>query len=168
MALNSLIPKRASRGGIRPRSEYDDVFGSFHREMDRLFNRFLGGFDLEPTRDMQLLEGEFMPSVDITENDKEITVTAELPGMSDKDISVTVSKNELTIKGEKKEETEDKGKDYYQMERRFGSFCRVVPLTSEVDENKTDAEFKKGVLTIRMPKTAEARRAAKKVTVKGE
>jgi HSP20 family protein len=168
MALKSLLPRRAARGEIRPLRDYDDVFGSFHREMDRLFNRFLGGFDIEPWREMQMLEGDFVPSVDITENDKEIIVTAELPGMSDKDLNVTVSKSELTIKGEKKEETEDKGKDYYRAERRFGSFCRVIPLTSEVDESKTDAQFKKGVLTVRMPKTAEARSAAKKVTVKGE
>lgn len=168
MALKSLVPRRSTRGEIRPLREYDDVFGSFHREMDRLFNHFLGGLDIEPWREMQMLEGDFLPSVDVTENDKEILVTAELPGMSDKDVSVTVTKNELTIKGEKKEETEDKQKDYYRAERRFGSFCRVIPLTSDVDESKTDAQFKKGVLTVRMPKTPEARSAAKKVTVKGE
>jgi HSP20 family protein len=144
------------------------MFGSFHREMDRLFDRLLGGMDLEPFPGMETMEGRFLPSIDVVENDNEITVTAELPGMSENDIEVTVTKEALTLKGEKKEETESKEKDYYRAERCFGSFSRVIPLNSDVDETKTDAQFKNGVLTIHLPKTPEARQSARKVQIKTE
>lgn len=106
------------------------------------------------------------PKVDIIEKDKEIVVSAELPGMDEKDIDVSISKNVLTLKGEKKAEKEEKNNGYYRMERSYGAFHRAIPLPGEVETDKIDATFKKGVLTIHVPKTAEAQKEVKKVTIK--
>jgi len=166
MAITDLVPWRRRRGDIGVRREFDDIFSSFHREMDNLIDRFFGGFDLDLFGGRELASGEFMPRVDVSENDKEIKISAELPGMDEKDIDVTISRDSLTIKGEKQEESEDKGKDYYRCERRYGSFHRVIPLSSEVDESKAEAEFKKGVLKIRLPKTEETQKSRKKIKIK--
>jgi HSP20 family protein len=112
--------------------------------------------------------GAFSPKVDVTENEKEFNISAELPGMDDKDIDVSLQNDMLTIRGEKKEEKEDKGKDYYRMERSYGYFSRTIPLPVEVETDKVDAKFKKGVLTITLPKTAKAVAETKKISVKVE
>jgi HSP20 family protein len=88
--------------------------------------------------------------------------------MNDKDIDVSLTKDSLTIKGEKKEEKEDKGKNYYRMERSFGSFTRTVPLPAEVDTEKAKADFVKGVLTVTLPKTPKAIKDTKKIPIKAE
>jgi len=168
MAITDLVPWRRKRGDIRVRREPDDIVGSFYREMNSLMDRFFRGFDLEPFGAGELVTSEFMPRVDVKEDDKEINVTAELPGMDEKDIDVTFSGDSLTIKGEKQEETEDKGKDYYRTERRYGSFQRVIPISTEVDESKAEADFKKGILKIRLPKTVEAQKSRKKIEIKTE
>jgi len=167
MAIRDLVPWRRRRGDISERSEYDDMFGSFYNEMHNLMDRFFGGFDIEPFSGSELIT-EFMPRVNVRENDKEIKVTAELSGMDENDIDVTLTDDSLTIKGEKKEETEDKGKGYYRSECRYGSFHRVIPLSAEVDEDRIKADFKKGVLKIRLPKTAGAQKSHKKIEIKTE
>jgi len=166
MAITDLVPWRRRRGDIRVPREYDDIVGSFYREMNSLMDRFFRGFDLEPFGAGELATSDFMPRVDVKEDEKEIKVTAELPGMDEKDIDVTLSGDTLTIKGEKQEETEDKSKDYYRSECRYGSFHRAIPLSAEVDESKAEADFKKGVLRIRLPKTAEAQKSRKKIEIK--
>jgi HSP20 family protein len=133
--------------------------------MDSLFDNFFRGFDLEP---LESRFGTFAPHIDISESDKDITVSAELPGMDEKNIEVSLSDDMLTIKGEKKEEKEDKGKDYYRKERSYGSFSRTIPLRVEVQADKVDATFKKGVLTVTLPKSEKALKAAKKVAIKAE
>ena len=166
MAITDLVPWRRRRGDISARSQYDDVFGSFYRDMNNLVDRFFRGSDLDPFGGSELATGDFMPRVEVRENNKEIQVTAELPGMDEKDIDVSLSHDSLTIRGEKQQETEDKGKDYYRSERRYGSFHRVVPLSAEVDEEKAEADFRKGVLKIRLPKTEAARSSRKKIKIK--
>jgi len=166
MSITDLVPWRRRRGDIRVQREYDDIIGSFYREMNNLVDRFFRGFNIEPFGAGELAAGDFMPRVDVKEDDKAITVTAELPGMDERNIDVTLSGDALTIKGEKHEEIEDKGKDYYRSECRYGSFHRVILLSAEVDENKAEADFKKGVLKIRLPKTAEAQRSRKKIEIK--
>jgi HSP20 family protein len=106
------------------------------------------------------------PAMDIAEKDKAYQVTAELPGLDEKDIDVTVSDNVLTIKGEKKEEKEEKEKNYYLSERRYGAFQRSFDLPSGVDTAKIEAQFAKGVLTITLPKSAEAQKKQRKIDVK--
>ncbi len=153
------------RKGLPAKREEYEPFTFFRDEMNRLFDNFFKGFDIEP---FERKFAAFSPSVDISETEKEIVISAELPGMEDKDIDVSLSKDTLTIKGEKKEEKEEKAKSYYRMERSFGSFCRTIPLPAEIDSDKVEAEFKKGVLTIKLPKTPEAIKETKKIQIKAE
>ena len=169
MTMTDLMPWRRRRNNIQVRREreYDDWAGSFHREMNQLMNRFFHGFDMEPWgRADGFAGGDFSPRVNISEDDMAIKVTAELPGMDEKDIDITLSSDSLTIKGEKKEESEERDRDVFRMERRYGSFHRVIPLSAEVDESKAQADFKKGVLKITLPKTAQAQQARKKIEIK--
>lgn len=106
------------------------------------------------------------PAIDLAEKDKEYEITAELPGLDEKDVEIKLSNHSLTIKGEKKEEREEKQKDYYLSERRYGSFHRSFQLPEGVDADKIEATFAKGVLTVRLPKTVEAQKAEKKISIK--
>jgi HSP20 family protein len=107
-----------------------------------------------------------MPAVDIAESDKAYEVTAELPGMDEKNIEVKLTNGNLTIKGEKREEKEEKKKDYYLSERHFGSFERQFRVPEGVDVEKIEASFKKGVLTVTLPKRPEAQKPEKKINIK--
>ena len=106
------------------------------------------------------------PAMDLVEKEKEYEISAELPGIDEKNVEIKVANHMLTIKGEKTEEKEEKQKDYYLSERRFGSFQRSFALPEGVDADKIEANFVKGVLTVKLPKTAEAQKAEKKITVK--
>jgi len=163
MRIRNLLPAVQ-----RPdRSDADHPFYSLQRQMNSLFDDFFSGFDMAPR---SLGAGgftAFIPSIDVKESDKEFTVRAELPGVEEKDIEVTVTNDAVMIKGEKKEEKEDKGKNYYYMERSYGSFNRVIPLTSETDANKAEASFKNGVLNITVPKSQMAKAKGTKVPIKG-
>jgi HSP20 family protein len=138
---------------------------SLQRQVNRLFDDFFRGFDLRPFAKMERA-GEFTLRVDVKESDKEFTVTAELPGMDEKDLDVMLSADSLTIKGDKKHEKEEKGENYYRMERSYGSFHRVIPLPEEIDTRKVEASFNKGILTVNLPKTAKAKEKTKKVPIK--
>ena len=104
--------------------------------------------------------------MDLVEKEKEYEISAELPGIDEKNVEIKVANHMLTIKGEKTEEKEEKKKDYYLSERRFGSFQRSFALPEGVDADKIEANFVKGVFTVKLPKTAEAQKAEKKITVK--
>ena len=108
-----------------------------------------------------------MPAVDVAETDKAYEITAELPGLDEKNVEVKLANGVLSIKGEKQEEKEEKEKDYYRRERSFGSFERSFQVPDDVEENKIEASFKNGVLSVTLPKSAEARKQAKKIEVKG-
>lgn len=147
------------------------------QEMDRLsdnffhhrFPAFPAMRDLmhwDPFRQFGDWMGAQTPHVDLTETDKGIEVVAELPGMEQKDIEVELKDDVLTLRGEKKEEREEAKKGYHLSERRFGSFRRSFRLPSEVEQNKISAEFKDGVLTIELPKTAKARKPSRKIGIK--
>jgi len=150
-------------------------FENLRREIDRLFEDFGGGFwrspfprpffDIAPFG-----RGETSwastPAVDVIETDKAYEVTAELPGMDEKNIEVKFADGVLTINGEKQEEKEEKKKDYYLRERSFGSFQRAFQVPDGVDTDKIEASFKKGLLTVTLPKTVEAQKVAKKIEVK--
>jgi len=147
-------------------------FETLRKEIDHLFDNFSFGaptsrlFNIEPWfRHGAALVG-MAPAIDIAEKDKAYEVTAELPGLDEKDIDVAVSDNVLTIKGEKKEEKEEKEKSYYLSERRYGAFQRSLELPSGVDAGRIEAQFAKGVLTITLPKTAEAQKKQRKIDVK--
>jgi HSP20 family protein len=164
MTLKDLSPFK--RKNVPMRRETDTPFGLLRQDMGTMFDDFFRGFDIEPLWTHRL--GAFSPHVDVTESEKEIKVAAELPGIDEKDIDLSVTKDTLTIKGEKKEEKEDNGKDYYRMERSYGSFYRTIPLPTEVETDKISASYKKGILKIRIPKSAKALEEKKKISIKAE
>jgi HSP20 family protein len=137
---------------------------AFQRHMDRLFEDF-GGHGFGMLQDWQGA-GELMPSIDHTEDAEAFTISVELPGMSEDDVELTLGDNLLTIRGEKKVEEESKDKDFYRAERRYGSFRRTIPLPGEVDVDRIDARFDKGVLTVTLPKSAAAIEKVRKIDVK--
>jgi HSP20 family protein len=160
-------------GGLRRSREEErtpDLFrrdmDTLHQQMDRLFDQFWTGWR-EPWTLPETWGGELVPTVDETEDDKAYHVKVELPGMDQKDVDVTLADGVLTIKGEKKMEEEQKGKDFYRKERSFGSFRRTLALPVEVDESKVYASFKNGVLSIDLPKSAEAKKRVKQIPVEG-
>jgi len=149
-------------------------FESLHQEIDRLFDDFGLGFRWPSGRSLFATQPLFrremtwpkMPAVDIVESEKAYEITADLPGMDEKNIEVKVTDGVLTMKGEKREEKEEKQKDYYLQERSFGSFQRSFELPESVDLDKIEASFKKGVLIVKLPKKAEVQKPAKKIEVK--
>ena len=132
-------------------------FPSLRKELDRMFE----GFTLDVPFAAQ---GEWAPAMDITENQDAFTVKAELPGMDPKEIDVQVTGDVLTIRGERKQEKEEKKENYIRTERVYGSFSRSVRLPSAVDAKGVEAKYTSGVLNIRLPKTEETRK--KKIDVK--
>jgi HSP20 family protein len=160
----SAPPAAVGRGPLESlRREIDRVFDSFHTNWRFPFGR--SAFDIEHFFPREMTAA-VAPAVDVAEREKAYEVTAELPGMDDKDIEVKVANGMLTIKGEKKEEREEKQKDYYLSERRYGSFQRTFAVPEGVDVDKIEANFAKGVLTVTLPKTAAAQKAEKKIDVK--
>ncbi|MFQ5788013.1 MAG: Hsp20/alpha crystallin family protein, partial [Thermodesulfobacteriota bacterium] len=170
MALRDLIT-RNRRKPERVSNELQHPIATLHREVDRLFDDFFRGFDRFPSlpfREESL--SEFSPKVNVSENDKEIEVTVEVPGMDQDDVDVSLRDDVLTIKGEKKQEKEEKDKDkeYYHVERSYGSFYRSLQIPCEVDEGNIKAAFKKGVLKINLPKSTKAQENVRKIEVKSE
>jgi len=161
MKIKNLLPDVVQRT-----TDNDHSFYSLQREMNSLFDNFFRGFDLAPRGFAAGGVGMFTPSIDVKENEKEFIIKAELPGVEEKDIDVTVTNDSVTIKGEKKEEKEDKDKNYYYMERSYGSFSRVIPLKAEIESNKADARFKNGILDIKIPKNQSAKAKGTKVSIK--
>lgn len=163
MDIRSLIP--FGKKNIEVRKEEDNPFALMQREMNRVFDSFSRNWGLGSFPE---LTGSFMPRLDVTENARAFTVTAELPGMSEKEIDLSISGDTLTIRGEKKEEKEEKDKDknYYYSERSYGAFLRTIPLPRQVEADKVSASFKKGVLTITLPKTAAAMESTKRIDVR--
>jgi len=164
--------KKAAPAPTTPR--LPNAWRSFRQEMDRLFDRFPGlalpslhrWFDVEPTWTYQSSFSFPVPAIDVNEGKKDFTVTAELPGLEEKDIEVTVTDHLLTIKGEKSYEKDEKAKDHHVSERAYGSFQRSFTMPEGVDAAKIEASLNKGVLTVTLPKTAEAQKPAKKIAVK--
>jgi HSP20 family protein len=164
--FKALAPWRDKSNAPAPREEHRDPFLAFRREVDRMFDDFFSGFG---RRKGGLAFGSWetpTPCMDLTENDKEIVVTAEMPGLDEKDFEVTVAGDLLTLKGEKKAEHEHRNGDAHYVERRFGSFSRSVRLPFEVQDEKLDAHYEKGVLTIRVPKPADMQRQARRIDVR--
>ena len=148
-----------------------DVWRSFRSEMDRLFDRFgfpslRRMFDIEPAWRLARPFAFSVPAIDMSEDDKAYKISAELPGLDAKDVDVSVSGNMLVLKGEKRQEKEEKDKNYYFSERSYGSFQRAFELPASVDRDKVSADVSKGVLTITLPKTPDAQKQQKKIEVK--
>ncbi|MGN6318819.1 Hsp20/alpha crystallin family protein [Trinickia sp.] len=150
------------------RHEIDRIFEDFDRGFSMMPFRH-SSFDLSPfwRRERAAEAGLAAPAVDVAETDKAYEIKAELPGLDEKDVEVKLVNGGLSIKGEKHEEKEEKQKDYYLHERRFGSFERYFQMPEGVDPEKIEATFSKGVLTVTLPKTPEAQKPEKTIPVKG-
>lgn len=134
---------------------------SLRQEMDEAFDRFFGSL----ARPGELWPGKFAPAIDISENDDEFVVKAELPGIAAKDLDVNLTGNLLTIKGEKKHEKEEKGENFHRVERSYGSFSRTVEIPGDVREDAVTAQYKDGVLNLKLPKTEESKSKRKKLKI---
>jgi HSP20 family protein len=163
MTLRNLIPN--GKKDIAVRKDADNPVAVLRHEVDSIFDNFFRGFGFDQ---LESSFPAFNPKVDVTETEKEIKIYAELPGMDEKDIEVCLEKDTLVIKGEKKQESEQKEKDYHRVERTYGTFSRRIHLPVEVETDKIDAKLKKGVLTIHLPKSAKIIDNAKKIHVKAE
>ncbi len=170
MDMKDLIPWSRPRNKMPALYRETDPFMTLHREVNRLFDDVFRGFD-------QFGMGRFpslassranwgWPNVEVSETDKEIRVTAELPGLDEKDVEVTLDDDVLTLRGEKRSETEDKDRQF--SERFYGQFERRIPLGTEVAQDKVEARFKNGVLAITMPKTERAQSKAKRIAINGK
>ncbi len=143
----------------------------FHQEIDRLFDKALRGFGLPSfglDRPMfpRLADGILKPTLDLGATDKEYTITVEIPGVDEKDVRLEIVNDTLTISGEKKQEKEEKEKNYYRMERSYGSFRRVLSLPEDADQDKVKATFKNGVLTVTMPRKTLPKSDVKQIEIK--
>lgn len=162
MAMRDLIPWGRGRDVTVRRSEDVNPFLALHREMNRLFDDVFRGFNAPFGSDRLFDRVANWPNVELSETDKEIKVTAELPGLDEKDVQVELANGVLAISGEKKTETEDK--DRLFSERYYGRFERRIPV-EDVDEDKVSAAFKNGVLTITLPKVPQAQSRVKRIAI---
>ena len=163
MAIKDIIPWFSEKPSIESnnsllalQNEFNNLFDNFWR--DRNFSSEI--FEKELTK--------FQPNINIAENDNNYVVSAELPGMDEKNIELELKGNTLILKGEKKEEYEEKKKGNVYSERRYGSFFRQIPLPDEVEIEKVEAKFKNGVLNIELPKTEKAKTSHKQIEIKAE
>ncbi len=164
MSITDLIPWRRKEQSVPSRQAEEESIFALQRDMNRLFDDFFRSFGMMPWRGFEEPALAFSPQLDIVEDEDNIQVSAELPGMDRNDIDVSISNGTLTIRGEKQQEREDRGTNYFRRERTYGSFRRSVPLATEVDHDQAEATFKRGVLTVTLPKSAEAKK--KRITIK--
>jgi len=169
MTVRDLIPWSRNRGAV-PSTTQESNFSPFltlHREVNRLFDDMLDRFETGMPSSMGRMSSwpGSWPSVEVTASDNEVRVTAELPGMEEKDVDVFVDDDVLTIRGERKAETEDKERRF--SERYYGRFERVIPLPFQVEDDKANASFTNGVLTITLPKSPKAQEKAKRIAING-
>lgn len=159
MNAKSTLPSLWDKDALAP-------FKSLHSEIDRVFDSFAETMPWAARSNGVKGPWQVTPRVDISETDTALEVTVELPGVDEKDMDVTVTDDMLTIKGEKKAEKEDKGKDYHMVERSYGAFQRTLRLPYEVESDKVEAKFEKGVLHVTLPKPPEVKSKTRKIEVK--
>lgn len=169
MTLTKIMPWGQKQVPVRRAQRYNAPAGTWSdldepwREMERIFDRL---FDLSPSLINSSTAQEFIPLLDVHETEKELQINLEVPGLTEKDIDISMSRDVLTISGEKKEEKEENAKGIYRMERRYGSFSRSIPLPENyVDTEKAEASFKNGILTIKLPKAVGYKEGVKKIPI---
>lgn len=166
--MKNLIPWNwgAHKVPVTREDEYAGLF-SLQREMNRLFENFFRDTEMATLFPEEEQLSQFTPHIDLKETQDSFILTAEVPGMSEKELEVSISDRTLTIRGEKNEEKEENLKGYYRMERKFGAFQRSIPVPYEVEVEKAEALFNHGVLKVTLPKTKKASTSPKIVAVKG-
>lgn len=164
MVWNPLMP--TSRGTNVSRQRDDDPFLLMRREMDRVFDDFVRGWATPST---QLAEGVLSPRVNVVENEKGLEVTADLPGVDQKDIDLDLSEGVLTLKAEHKQEKEDRDENqrYHVVERAYGTFMRRFAIPFEPDADNVEANFDNGVLKVWIPRSPESQQQTRKIEIKG-
>ena len=148
----NLIKKIKGGNGSGALAEADRGLSLFRRELDRAFERTRRAFERSPWRAFGEIEGSSWPAIDVSEDDKSLSVRVDVPGLEPKDVEVEVSGNLLTVKGAREEEHEQRDRGRYRHERFAGSFARSVTLPASVDPAKVAARYDKGVLTVTAPK----------------
>lgn len=167
--IERAVPVRhQNKGGYYPDWGFDPAL-PWPRDVDRLFEHFVRGFGgpgLGRMLPSNFAEAGFLkPKVDLSAAEKEYLLTVEIPGVTQEDVKIDISDNTLTIKGEKKQEKEEKDKNYYRLERSYGSFQRVLSLPEDVDQEGITATFSSGVLKITMPRKAGAPKESRQITI---
>ena len=165
-----IVPVQHSRAREQGYPLYNPVI-QLHQEIDRIFDNVFRGFGLSPFGFgkpllPRMAEGMLKPTLDLGATDKEYTITMEIPGVNGKDIKLEIANDTLTIRGEKKQEKEEKERNYYRMERSYGSFQRVLSLPEDADHDGVKAEFRQGVLTVTMPRKKLPESDVKRIEVK--
>ena len=164
------VPVRHSdKAAYLPERSFDPTL-PMHRDIDRLFDLLFRGFSSSlPGRFGSFPSftetGLLKPRVDLSATEEEYLLTVEIPGVNEKDVTIDLSNNTLTIRGEKRQEKEEKDKDYYRIERSYGSFQRVLSLPEDVNQEGIKASFKNGVLSVTMPRTAQAKGEVKQIEI---
>lgn len=166
MSVKDLIPwSRSTRGPVQnsTRSEPVSPFLTLHREMNRLFDDVFNG--LSAGMPGPTMPGLGWPNVEMVETDQGLRVSAELPGMDEKDVELLIEDGVLTLRGEKRAETTDKERGY--SERSYGRFERAIALPFAVEEDKAEASFKNGVLSVTLPRSAKAPERGRRIAING-
>lgn len=160
----------------RPSTDFYGPLTSLHDEVDRLFNDAFCRFGMPSIfHDDFWSQGAhpaapslMRPNVDISAGENEYLVTVEVPGIDERDVTLEVSNNTLTIKGEKRQEQEEKDRDHYRIERSYGSFQRVLSLPEDAEQSGISAKFKKGVLTVKLPRAPDKAKDVKLIDIQKE
>lgn len=166
------FPLKRRPANLLVRRESDSPVLEIQNEMNRMFDQFFADpFGIRTFTDMDSLSpvrslNDFMPRINVSESDTAMNITAELPGMEEKDIQISLERDALILSGEKKSDVEEKGKSFHRVERTYGSFQRAIPLVFDVDEDKVEAVFKNGILNITLPKPASTVKQPKKIDIK--
>lgn len=162
MSFGDLIPWNRGRAPVSSRENISPLAG-FQGQVNRLFDEFWRDFDGTGS----FSDSSFgFPRVELSESAQEVKIEVELPGLDQKDVEVWLQDGVLTVRGEKKSETEDRERRL--SERYYGRFERRIKLPVEVQENKVDATFAKGILTVRLPKSQQAVEKAKRIAIRGD
>ncbi len=166
MSNSEFLIKRPARGNrLALRREEETPMLAIQNEMNRLFDEFFSDAFPFSGQLASRRSADFLPRLDISETETEFKVSAELPGMEEKDIKIRLEKDVLLLSGEKKSEVEEKEKTYHRVERSYGSFERVIPFNTALDEEKVSAVFKNGVLTVTLPKAKEAIKTSRTIAI---
>jgi HSP20 family protein len=161
--MRNLVPWRRQSREMTTSQGTDDPFYGLWQDVNRVFDDFFSEGDMVPSRSGRA----FSPTVDVVESDSAIEVMAELPGLDEKDVEISLGRDQLTIRGEKKQEREEKRQGFSRLERSYGSFSRTITLPHDlVDADKAEARFEKGVLTVKLPKQENAPQLSRRIPVK--
>lgn len=168
--IDHAIPvKHTEKGGYFPERYFDPTL-SIHRDIDRLFDHFFRGVGMPASVRPDAWpsfgdSGLLKPKIDLSASEQEYQLTVEIPGVSEKDVTIDIKGNTMTVKGEKRQEKEEKDKNFYRIERSYGSFQRVLSLPEDVDQDAIKASFKNGILSITMPRKALPKGEVKQIEI---